>query len=153
MYNNQTAQDAQHRNNFGGFGGRCGGWRGQKWGRHMAPWMQQFAHKFGNRVPVNIEESDAAYTMSVYAAGLVKENFTVSVKEDVLSIAYKAGNNNAEGKYAHQEFAPNDFERLFQLNAKVITDNISATYTDGVLKVTLPKNPETTKPAQTVDVS
>ena len=153
MYHNQTAQDAQNRNHFGGFGRNCGGFRGQKFGKHMAPWMQHLANKFGNNVPVNIEENNEAYTMSVYAAGLVKENFTVSVKEDVLSIAYKAGNNNTEDKYSHQEFAPNDFERLFQLNTKVITENISATYTDGVLKVTLPKNPETAKPAQTVNVN
>ncbi|WP_221391118.1 Hsp20 family protein [Dyadobacter sp. NIV53] len=44
-------------------------------------------------------------------------------------------------------------ERLFQLNGKVLTDNISAGYVDGVMTVTLPKNPETNKPAQEVNVS
>lgn len=71
----------------------------------------------------------------------------------MLSIAYKATKSTDDNKYSHQEFAANNFERLFQLNSDVITESIDATYKDGVLKVTLLKNPETTKPAQKVNVN
>ncbi len=153
MYNNQTAQDAQSSNKFSRFDRQCGGFGQQKFGRHFMEGMQQFTGRHGNKVPVNIEEDDAAYYLHVYAAGLKKENFTLSVKEEVLSISYKAGGSNAESKFSHQEFTANNFERLFQLNSNVITEKISAAYADGVLKVTLPKNPETVKPAQKVTVN
>ena len=152
MYRNRTAHGAQEGNQFGSFGQRCGGYNAQKFGKQMPHWMQKFANQFNNSVPVNIEENDEAYTMLVYAAGLVKENFTVSVNDDVLSIAYKTEQNKMNESFSHQEFAPQNFERLFQLNTKVTVELISATYIDGVLKVTLPKNPETNRPAQKVDI-
>ena len=73
---------------------------------------------------------------------------------DVLTIKYTApsADENKANQYAHLEYEPSSFERSFQLNGKVITDNITATYVDGVLKVTLQKNPETNKPAQQVKV-
>ena len=55
-----------NRGKFGGqWGkGKMGGfWRGQ---------MSRFAQP-----PVNIEETDAQYTISLYAAGLVKDNVTL----------------------------------------------------------------------------
>lgn len=152
MFQNRTAQGARAEKQFGGFGHGCGGFDSHKFGKNMPHWMQKFAGNWTNRVPVNIEESDEAYMMSVYAAGLVKDNFTISVKDDVLSIAYKSEAGKASQEFKHQEFIADNFERLFQLNTKVMTDSISATYVDGVLKVTLPKNPETTKPAQKVVV-
>ena len=150
MFNNQTAQDAQH-NRHAGFDRKCGGFFGKKMGEN-APWKHKFANAFGNRIPANIEEKDEAYYLHLYAAGLVKENITLSVKNDVLSIVYKAA-QSTDSKFTYQEYTANDFERLFQLNNNVLTENISAAYADGVLKVTLPKNPETTKPAQKVTVS
>ncbi|MBC7423929.1 MAG: Hsp20/alpha crystallin family protein [Ferruginibacter sp.] len=153
MYNNQTAQGAQDSNKFSRFNRHCGGFGQQKFGRHFMEGMQQFTGGRANRVPVNIEEDDAAYYLHVYAAGLKKENFTLSVKEEVLSISYKAEGSNNESKFSHQEFVANSFERLFQLNSNVVTESISAAYADGVLKVTLPKNPETAKPAQKVTVN
>lgn len=153
MFNHQTAQGAQNNSKFESFGRGCGGFRGQKFGGQMPPWAKHFAGRSANRVPVNIEENDDAYTLWVYAAGLIKENFKVSVKNDLLSIVYKATKSTDENKYSYQEFAANDFERLFQINSNVITENINATYTDGVLKVILPKNPQTTKPEQKVNVN
>jgi HSP20 family protein len=109
---------------------------------------------WGNRKAANIEENETAFKISLYAAGLVKSNFTISVSNDVLTIAYQAVVTDATDKthYAYQEYEPGDFERSFQLNGKVLTDQLSAAYTDGVLIVTLPKNPDTNKPAQQVEV-
>lgn len=130
------------RGKFGGF------WGGPKFGRHGG--FQQ--------PPVNIEEDETSYVISLLAAGLVKENVKLAVKDDVLTISYQ-GTESANpdeaptGNYTYQEFGNRSFERSFQLNNKVLTDSISATYTDGILKVTLPKNPETNKPAQTISVA
>lgn len=116
--------------------------------------MKYFGNMLNNRVPVNIEEDEEAYHLFVYAPGLNKERFKVSVKEDVLSIAYHAPEDTANAdKFAHHEYGMESFERLFQLSNKVLTDRINATYNEGILKVTLPRNPETSKPAQEVNIN
>ncbi|SFB93248.1 Hsp20/alpha crystallin family protein [Spirosoma endophyticum] len=136
----------------GGFGGPFGrGKFGGFFGRH--------AGGFHQKPPVNIEETDTEFTISLFAAGLAKENVTLSVKDDVLAISYQGTDQPADdqpataGKYTYQEHSNRSFERSFKLNDKVITESISASYADGILKVTLPKNPATNKPAQTITVS
>jgi len=133
------------RGRFGGPWGR--GNFGKFWGGRMAAFGQP---------PINIEDTEAAFTISLYAAGLNKANVTLAVKNDVLTIAYPGSeqpeSESASSGYTYQEFSPRGFERQFQLNGKVLVDQISATYTDGILTVTLPKNPETNKPAQSITV-
>ncbi|GAB4017960.1 hypothetical protein GCM10028808_50990 [Spirosoma migulaei] len=140
------------RGKFGPWGrGKFGGfWGGPMFGRHGGGFHQ---------VPVNIEETDAEYTISLFAAALVKENVKLTVKDDVLTVSYQ-GNDQSEaneqadtGKYTYQEYGNRSFERSFRLNDKVLTENITASYADGVLKVVLPKNPATNKPAQTITVA
>ncbi|MBN8825600.1 MULTISPECIES: Hsp20/alpha crystallin family protein [unclassified Spirosoma] len=157
MYNKQ-AFEAGHKGNcghWGGFGrGRFGGpWgRGKAggfWGGRHGGWFQQ--------VPVNIEETDTDYTISLFAPALVKEHIKLAIKNDVLTISYEGTESpesaETQTKYTYQEYGHRSFERSFQLNNKVLTETISAVYTDGVLKVVLPKNPETNQPAQTISVA
>lgn len=128
----------------GRFGGAWGkGKFGNFWNRHMS------AHP-----PVNIEENDNEFIISLIAAGLSKEKIALTVKNDMLTISYPGtdAESNPAGNYSYQEYRQGGFERQFQLNNKVLTESISASYTDGVLKVTLPKNPETNIPAQTISV-
>ncbi len=159
MFNKQQTADKQQPQ-FNGNHRSCGHF-GKKFGsvfgdafEGKTQWRDAFNTGFGNRKAANIEETDTAFIISLYAAGLRKNDFTISVTGDVLTIKYTAPANdeNNPNQYAHLEYQPSSFERSFQLNGKAVTDNISATYTDGVLKVTLPKNPETNKPAQQVKV-
>lgn len=104
--------------------------------------------------PVNIDETDQAYTLSLFAAGIAKQQVRLTVKDDVLTVAYQPDQTETDapaGK-TYQEHQQGAFERQFRLNDKVLTEQISASYTDGILRVTLPKNPETNKPAQTINV-
>lgn len=153
--NHQSATEHPFQANTGR--GACGhGWQrfGRRFGGGQPPWMKYFGNMLNNRVPVNIEEDEEAYHLFVYAPGLNKERFKVSVKEDVLSIAYHAPEDTANAdKFAHHEYGMESFERLFQLSNKVLTDRINATYNEGILKVTLPRNPETSKPAQEVNIN
>lgn len=151
MYNKQAFQ-GEYKGGCGSMGrGRFGGhWgRGKAgfWGRQMGNWGQP---------PINIEETDDHYTISLFAAGLTKEQVTLTVKDDVLRITYpgqpQPENPAPEANYTYQEYNQGAFERSFRLNNKVLADQISASYADGILKVTLPKNPETNKPAQTISV-
>lgn len=145
------------RGKFGGAWGRgkFDGFRaGSMFGRHMGG---------SNQPPINIEETDDNYVISLFAAGLSKERVTLTVKDDVLRIAYPGADAGTTqetasgpantGSYTYQEYSQRAFERAFRLNDKVLTDQISATYTDGILRVTLPKNPATNVPAQTITVA
>lgn len=149
MFNRRSTTDTQgqqwsdQRNACGGFGKHFG---------DKAQRLQELFGHGGNRKAANIEESDNSFTISLYAAGLSKSNFKVSATEDVLSISYNAPAETTQSSFIHQEYVPASFSRSFQLNGKVLTENINAAYTDGVLKVTLLKNPETNKPAQEVNI-
>ena len=156
MYNKQASEA-----NYKGGCGRGPWGRGKfngPWGHGKSGggWAGRFAGGF-NQVPVNIEETDTEYVISLYAAGLVKENIKLAVKDDVMTISYTGNESSEEAgnttNYTYQEYNSRSFERSFKLNDKVLTENITASYTDGILKVILPKNPETNRPAQTITVA
>lgn len=138
------------RSKFGGYWGR-GKFNG---------FRERFAERFA-QPPVNIEDTNDTYIISLFAAGLAKEQVTLTVKDDVLTIAYPGANAGQEAnaetgsktKYTYQEYRQGAFERSFQLNNKVLTDSISASYANGILTVLLPKNPATNVPAQTITVA
>lgn len=155
MFSNQSFNN-KTQNPFEPHFRNCGGFWSRKSGRHGFggghPWAHKLQQFMNDRKAANIEETDQTYILSLYAAGLKKEHFNISVNDEVLTIQYTAA-NNTEARYIHQEYQPASFERSFQLSDKVLTDSIAAVYTDGVLQVTLQKNPETTKPAQEVKVA
>jgi HSP20 family protein len=135
----------------GHFGGRrhAGFHSGPPWARFRGPWQS---------VPVNIETTDTSFVLTLFAAGLVKENISLAVQNDVLTIAYKGAAAEAdptapEARFTRREFHNESFERAFQLNGKVIVEEIKARYADGILTVTLPKNPATNQPPQAIAVA
>ncbi|RZK92302.1 MAG: Hsp20/alpha crystallin family protein, partial [Hymenobacter sp.] len=103
--------------------------------------------------PVNIESTADSFVLTLFAAGLSKEKIQLSVQGEVLTIAYPGTMPAADSsRYTHQEFQDLGFERTFQLNGKVLAERINASYADGILTVTLPKDPAATPPAQTIAV-
>ncbi len=157
MYN-QAKTDSQNEQGFRYNGHGCGNGFKSKFAEHFARkgrFDKVFGGQFANRKAANIQENDSSFIISLYAAGLNKSNFKISATEDILTISYSAPKTqeNDGVSFSHQEYEFGSFERSFQLNGKVLTDSISATYIDGVLIVTLPKNPATNIPAQEVPVS
>lgn len=93
---------------------------------------------------VNIKEASDAYLIEVMAPGFSKENFSVKVEEQILSISGEAKEEKLEEgtKFTRKEFAQTNFSRSFTLPKTVVADKIAAGYENGVLKVTLPKMEE-----------
>ena len=138
-----------------------GNWH-SKWGRHgWGPHHKHYGpgrwqHRRGTRFspPVNIEEMDERYELSLIAPGRKKEDFRVAVKDDVLSIhAPRPGKTEVEPNWRRQEYELVAIERQFQLNDKIDAEGISATYNDGILLVTLPKKPGADTPDQEILVA
>ncbi|MBK8602740.1 MAG: Hsp20/alpha crystallin family protein [Saprospiraceae bacterium] len=119
--------------------------------KNEPPFSKRYGKRFGNRKSVNILETADAYILKLYAAGLRKDLFTISIDEDVINISYQPEAASTEDKFIYEEYRPMAFERA-QLNDKVLKDQINAAYTDGVLEVTLPKDPEAHKPGQSIEI-
>ncbi len=137
-----------------------GAWRDSHYGQHQHHhhgWERrwgQFQGRGAAGPPANVEETDDSYEIYLAAPGRSKEDFRLSIADEVLTISSEradtGGDNN---RRLRNEFRIAPFERRFQLSSKVESDLITARYADGVLQVTLPKRPEFAGPVQEIAVA
>ena len=123
----------------------CGAWKNAAQHANQGRFGRHFEGRHQAQTPVNIRETADYYELFVFAPGLSKDAFNVSIADDVLVISAVAGNDEAKGKsqWVHHEYQRGGFERRFQLNSKIETESITARYNDGVLELMLPKAPGT----------
>ena len=98
---------------------------------------------------VDIVENENAFVLQAELPGMSREDIHVSLEDGVLTLSGERqveGGNEDQG-YVYRERSFGSFNRSFKLGKEVQADTISATYTDGVLAVTLPKAEEV-KPRQ-----
>lgn len=88
----------------------------------------------------DVYEKDGAYNIEVDVPGFKKEDITIEVKNGYLTImASKESSNDDEGKnYIYHERKYGKYERTFYLG-ELKTDDISASFEDGTLKIIVPK--------------
>ncbi len=97
---------------------------------------------------VNIKETADNYEVEVAAPGMNKKDFSVQLEDNILTISSekeieKEQNENDNPRYAVREFSYQSFSRTFTLQKNVVdTENIQATYEDGVLHLVIPKKEE-----------
>ncbi|MBK9291469.1 MAG: Hsp20/alpha crystallin family protein [Bacteroidetes bacterium] len=96
------------------------------------------------RPAVNVIEKEDGFVLEVAAPGLKKEDFRVKLDNQLLTIAAEVNQNNEEKneRYTRREFWFGSFERSFQLPKTINLDQIRADYTDGILRISLPKKEE-----------
>jgi len=98
--------------------------------------------------PVDLYEDKDALTVRVELPGMRKEDIELSVHEDMLTVA---GERKAEAckdaEVCRSERFVGRFQRTIGLPSPVQMDKVQASYSDGVLTVTLPKTEEA-KPRQ-----
>ena len=136
--------------------GMCGG--GGHY--HASKFWQKFAAFQGRHgggfsaayVPVNIQESETHYDLHIVAPGREKSDFSLSVKDRVLTVSYKKTQTADGANWSKQEYVAADFERSFLLNSKIDETGIVARYTEGVLVVTLPKTFEAQQPPKSIEL-
>jgi HSP20 family protein len=99
---------------------------------------------------INISEDHNNIYVDALAPGLEPEALNVSVSGDQLIISgeKKALPKDIKSEYIHRsERSTGQFARIISLSVGVESDKVQANYTNGVLKITLPKM-ETAKPKQ-----
>lgn len=96
---------------------------------------------------VNISEREDQYLIELAAPGLAKEDFELKVEKDLLTVSSKkeVSSESSENNFTRREFNFTSFSRSFHLPEEVDNNNIKATYSDGILKIELPKNVELIK--------
>ena len=93
---------------------------------------------------VNIKEMETEFEIELGVPGKKKEDFEIEVENGVLSISSTSEEEHAEekGKFTRLEFSYNSFRRTFTIPESVDPTKIDAKYTEGVLRVSLPKRKE-----------
>ena len=98
---------------------------------------------------VNVYEYDDKIGIVAEIPGLDKKNVTVEVEEDVLIISGdKHGFDSDGGKCITRELKQSAFTRSFNLGEYLDGGNVSATFKDGMLSISIPKK-EPEKPKKT----
>jgi HSP20 family protein len=98
---------------------------------------------------VDVSEDEKGYTVTVELAGVKKEDVTVEVHENVLSIRgeKKSEREEKKDKIHWVERSYGSFSRSFTLPPAAVGDELKASFKDGVLTIEIPKKEEV-KPRQ-----
>lgn len=107
-------------------------------------------------VPVNVRETDQQYEVDVIAPGCRKENFRIQIQNNQLQISFNQDEtkkqNDEKAGWVRNEYVQRSFARHFTLDETVDAAKISAEYTEGILRVILPKNEKAKPRLLTIDV-
>lgn len=106
-------------------------------------------------VPVNLRETDKTYEMSLIAPGLQKEDFKLNVTDDLLTISCEQKQEHEQKQeegWLRKEYKMQSFSRSFTLDDSVDTNNISASYDNGILHLSLPKKENARRLSKTIEI-
>lgn len=116
-----------------------------------------FVKPFGNGFSpaVNVAENKDNYRLEFAVPGMNKGDFNIKVDKNLLTISAEKKNevNKEDEKFTVKEFNYSSFSRTFTLPETVDSSKISAEYTDGILKVSVPKKEEVKQKALEIKVS
>lgn len=117
-------------------------------------WNLPFDGAVAAQPVVNILETAEGFRLEVAAPGLAKEDFQITVEKNLLTIAAQKESAKVEEsiKVHRREFAFGAFERSFRLPENLDTDNVAATFNNGILYVNLVKKPETKPAVKTIAI-
>jgi len=123
--------------------------------RTKSPYFSEFFNDLFENMPasefrkntlpgVNILENEEMYKLELAAPGLVKDDFKISIENDVLTVSTEKKSEETEKteKYTRKEFSYSSFRRSFTLPELVDIEKIGATYDNGIMSIALPKKEE-----------
>ncbi len=97
---------------------------------------------------MNISSDDQNIVVEALAPGLATESLKVTAVRDKLTISGEKARSKVESdKFHRSERSAGKFTRTIELPTPIDPDRVQAEYTNGILKITLPKAEES-KPRQ-----
>ena len=127
--------------------------------RDMNDFFNTASPSFNNVPAVNVVENEDGFRIEVAAPGMKKSDFKLNLNHNNLTISGSQENQSEESdktneKYTRREFSYSSFQRTFTLPTSVDADNIKASYTDGLLKIEIPKREEAkVKPPRQIEIA
>lgn len=103
---------------------------------------------------VDVLESEKSYEITTELPGMDEKNIEVKLADGVLTIKgeKQEAKEEKEKNYYRRERSYGAFERSFEVPDSVEVDKIEANFSNGVLKLMLPKKAEAQKPAKKIEV-
>ncbi len=107
------------------------------------------------RPAANIVENETAYQVELVAPGYTKDDLTIKLDKNLLTISAQKEQNESESvnNFKHREFYLSSFERSFTLPETVDQTAIEAKFENGILKLNLPKKAELLIEPKTISIS
>lgn len=105
--------------------------------------------------PADMMETESAHILAMELPGLTRQDVDLSIDGDALVVSgHKAeeSGDDASATYRVSERRYGRFERSFPLPPDVDRGRIEAQFKDGVLKITLPKNPAAATPRARIEI-
>ena len=106
-------------------------------------WSTRYQNASSSLPAVNVQEQEKQYILELAVPGKTKEDFELSLDNDVLSIS---SSDSAESKvndgFTRREFSYASFKRSFALPDTIDSSGIKAKYAQGILSIELPKKKE-----------
>lgn len=106
------------------------------------------------RPQIDMTESETAVEVTVELPGVSHEDIDVTVSDNVLVIkgekSLEQTDDQADAHMVERSFG--SFRRSVALPCDVAADNVKASFSDGVLKIVLPKPPESTTKSQRIEI-
>ena len=104
---------------------------------------------------VNVVEGKDNFRLEFSVPGFARNDFNVKLDNNLLTVSAEKKNevNKDEENYTMREFSHSSFSRTFTLPETVDGNKIAAEYTDGILKLVLPKKEEVKQKSLEIKVS
>jgi HSP20 family protein len=99
----------------------------------------------------DIIEKDNEYLVEFGLAGFTKEDVSLNVENDVLTIEGER-KIDEDTKYNRKSTFYGNFKKVFTLPDNVVTDKIGASFQNGILSITIPKN-EKAKLSKSIEIT
>ena len=124
----------------------------------MFNWNDKNFAEFGNTLPsVNVKENNQNFDIELAVPGMKKDDFKINLDRNILNISSEAKTENEQkdenGKYTRREFNYSSFSRSFTLPSQMVdAEKIEANYTDGILKIMIPKKVKEEATVKTIEI-
>ena len=108
------------------------------------PEARSFASVNNHLYPtLDVRETDKAYEIAAELPGIDRKDVEVKLHDNILTIRgeKRMEHRGEDGGRTYAERAYGRFERVIPLDAEVAADKVEAHFKNGVLELTLPKDP------------
>lgn len=93
------------------------------------------------RPPTDVFETENIYTVRVEVAGMSESDFIISIDGNILTISGVRPDPSSERRAYHQmEISYGEFATQIELPTNIDHGSVEAEYSEGFLRVTLPKS-------------